>query len=194
VGCVGARGSPGRCDTGGGVMSANSSVLGPRSKGRLLAYLVPALLALALVLPGVALADSTTTVPFTTIVTNPCNGEPVVVTGYERIQYVLTVNTNTIHFDTHENTQGPVTGTSVNNPAIQYQVQIISQTSLNLAFDIPTNGAFETTREDRYEFIRQGEVTPQDDFFLYIKFHVTYSGQGADPKRIGSEDIQGRCR
>jgi hypothetical protein len=66
---------------------------------------------------------------------------------------------------------------------------------LNTSVDIPPDGAFTYTQEDRYEFIRQGEVKGaiiEDDFFLSLKFHVTYNAQGVKTAEV--IEPQAQCR
>ena len=175
-------------------MSANCLVLGRRQRSRLLAYLVLALLVLTLGLPGLASAETFTenvTSPFNATLENECTGEWVVVSGYLLLQYRMTfTDSGTVHIEYHLSTQG-LSRTALLTGA-QYQAKFVSNQTQNGSVDIPPGGQYEQTQQDIYQFIRQRETLPADDFYLHIKYHTTFNAAGVPTAQV--DDVDTECR
>ena len=153
--------------------------------------------ALALGLPGIALADQpvtqNVTEPVTDTFPNPCiPGEVVVVTGYVHAESRITPPDadGTVHIEYHLNSQG-VSGTTV-TPVTGIKYQVMFQTSDNQNGDVvvPYTGAYTQTQHDIYRLTRQGESIRPDDWYMYLRYHATYNAQGVPTAVVDNIDAQ----
>jgi hypothetical protein len=129
-------------------------------------------LAALLLLPGVsALAANVVddSVPISLSAYNPCNGEPVDLSG--RLHYLVNVTENPaggVHLDVHANTQG-LSGTGQTTSA-RYEVNYTDTFQLNV-----TNTALEATAPLHLNVIAQGQVP---NFLLHALFHIRLDATG----------------
>jgi hypothetical protein len=166
-------------------MSANCLAIDSRRRSRFLAYLVLALLVLALGLPGVALAETTTllTQPFTFESPDACTGELLIFTG----RMVLVTSSGSSHDGLKLTLQGLTAKPVLPSDAL-YQTTFVSNQNQTEG----SGGTSTTTAEDIWVINRQGEAFPMDDFYLHIRYHTTVNAQGVPTAMV--DDFDTKCR
>ena len=143
-------------------------------------------LAGVLLLPGAsALAANVVddSVPISLSAYNPCNGEPVDLSG--RLHYLINVTENPtggFHLDVHANTQG-LSGAGQTTSA-RYEVNYTDTFQLNAA-----NTALEATAPLHLNVIAQGQVP---NFLLHAVFHIRVDATGSLTTYVDSFRVE--CR
>ena len=145
------------------------------------------MLVLALALPGVALAETTTyqvseTTPLAAPQTNPCTGEEIVLTGKYHFasNYRVTIDETGTKFHSQETKKLSLSGTAlVSGAKYQGEQQEMSEENGEFSFDADGGLApYERTDKATLLLIRQGETGSPDDFYVQFIAHVTYNATG----------------
>jgi hypothetical protein len=156
---------------------------------RLCAVLIAALFVAfaAAAAPAFGQATTTTTnetIPFTSTLPNPCNGDLVTFQGNMQVTNTVTTDAGGgYHLKTHVNYQN-VTGTGTPS-GNTYNVRTTSNETLN----DNDAGQAETTVIQTVQFITQG---PALNYFLQLGFHITVNANGETTSTIDESRIQ--CR
>ncbi len=109
-------------------------------------------------------------VPFVAIVSNPCLGEMVNLTGTLHLDSTVTVNANNFHMTSHANPQG-ITGIGQTSGAIYHATGVTRSDSGGSLVD----GAAEQTFINRFHIVGDGR-TPNFEAFNTV--HVTLNADG----------------
>jgi hypothetical protein len=126
----------------------------------------------ALLLAATGAADTSTTVPYTAVTLNECNGELVNVEGKIHTTEGSTVDANGTHFHITMNLVG-VKGVAPLSGARYVESDTQTQTS-NFHFD----GASEANVVETRILNRLGEDGTLDDFRYHLRFHMTVNANG----------------
>ena len=154
---------------------------------RLCAALTAALLVSAAATPAFGQATTTTTnetIPFTSTLPNPCNGDLVTFQGDMHVTNTVTTDAGGgFHLKTHVNYQN-VTGAGVPT-GNTYNVRTTSNETLN----DNDPGQVETTVIQTVKLITQG---PALNYFLQLVYHITVNANGETTSEVSESRIQ--CR
>lgn len=114
---------------------------------------------------------------------NPCTGEPVVATGIVHTVFDVTFGTNGFHDQYHVNLEG-VTATGAMTGA-KYTVQEQSNIGTNADEDHST-----THHIFRQQYVRTGDTGTllPDDFYVYVRLHITTSSSGQMTFKTDTEE------
>jgi hypothetical protein len=159
--------------------------IAPRACAALFALLFTALAGAGNGAFGQATTTTTSeTVPFTSSVFNPCNGDQVTFSGHLHVVNTMTTNASGgTHLKTHINYQG-VTGTGVPS-GINYQVRTVTNEVVN-DNDGPQSTA---TVISTVGLIAQG---PALNFFLRTVLHITINANGQTTSEV--QEVSFECR
>lgn len=128
--------------------------------------------ATALVLAATGAADTSTTIPYSNVALNECNGESVEVQGMIHMTEGSSVDTNGTHYHVTMNLVG-VKGIAPLSGARYVESDTTTQTS-NFHFD----GASEANAVETRILTRLGEDGTPDDFRYHLRFHMTMNANG----------------
>ena len=128
--------------------------------------------ATALVLAATGAADTSTTVPYSNLAFNDCNGEFVNVQGMIHMTEGLTVDANGTHSHVTVNLVG-VKGIAIGSGARYVESDTQTETS-NFQFD----GASEANVVETQILNRLGEDGTLDDLRYHLRFHMTMNANG----------------
>lgn len=126
-------------------------------------------------------------VPIDFTISNPCNGETVVLSGYFTVQLQTFINENghqhlRLHITEHVQGVGETTG-----------ARYIVNSEENIAYLVGSNDGYASTSEHRVEIIRLGEDgTHADDFFGREFLRATVNANGELTVFIDLQDLT--CR
>lgn len=109
-------------------------------------------------------------VPLSLSVINSCNGDTIDVSGPLHLLFTETINGNNFSSVSVNNPQG-VSGSDETTGA-KYQGTGVTTDVFSGSF---TNGQFEATAVDRFDFIGQGSAT---NLVFHDTFHVTFNAAG----------------
>lgn len=156
---------------------------------RVCAVLIAALFLAAAATPAFGQAATTTTnetIPFTSTLPNPCNGDVVTFQGDMHVTNHVTLDSSGgTHLRTHVNYQG-VTGTG-SPSTLNYRVGTVSNETVN----DNDAGQSEVTVIQNVKLIAQG---PALDFFLRIVFHITINANGQTTSTVDEARVECRGR
>jgi len=146
-----------------------------------------ALVALTLALPGLALAQASTSHfvfndPFETIITNPCNGESALVVGRIFFEHTATQDSSGgLHSTFHTHIMG-------SGPGDQGNHYVFVDHTVFSAND-PSSGVTEQTASLMIDIIGKGQTT---DYKLHVLVHVTITPAGEMTASVGNV-VGGQC-
>ncbi|MCA1622162.1 MAG: hypothetical protein LC795_23400 [Acidobacteria bacterium] len=137
--------------------------------------------------PAYGQATTTTTnetIPFTSTLTNPCNGDLVTFQGNIHVtNHATTDSSGGFHLKTHANYQN-VSGTG-SPSGLNYRVGTVSNETLN----DPDGSQAEMTVIQTIKLITQG---PALNFFIRFVFHITINANGETTSTVTETRIE--CR
>jgi hypothetical protein len=142
-----------------------------------------AALLLALLLPGAALASAFTfTFPLTRDGTDPCTGETVVLQGTAHQEINVTASSSGNY------TAGDTSKVSLKGVAPVSGAQYVGedQSSFSNTGPLP----MEITSVQSVLMIRQGETLPADDFYQFVKVHMTVNANGVPTADVSMLNAQ----
>ena len=116
----------------------------------------------AITMPIAHAATASTKVAFMQVITNPCNGEPVVITGTRHIVAGDTGNGFHVQVQMQASGIGALTGAKYEAPSTSTMV-------------VNDPGAFEATSMLQFKFIAQGKVP---NFIHFENMHITLNANG----------------
>ncbi len=124
------------------------------------------------------------TIPFTSTLPNPCNGDLVTFQGNMHVTNHVTNDTSGgFHLKTHVNYQS-VSGTGTPS-GLNYRVG----TTANETINDNDGSQFETTVIQNVKLITQG---PALNYFLQVVFHITINANGETTSTVTETKVQ--CR
>jgi len=132
------------------------------SKTRVSICLLFGLVLSAITIPVAHAATTTTKIEFTQVITNPCNGESVVITGTRNVVSGDTGNGFHVQVQIKGSGIGALTGA-------KYEAPSTSTTVVN------SPGAFEATSVLQFKFVAQGKVP---NFTHFENMHITVNANG----------------
>ena len=153
---------------------------------------VAVVVAIAASAGAVAAAPATTaSQPFSQVLFNTCTGEPFLAEGEVHLSTQQSLSPNgRVHVTLHSNLQN-VKGTGLTSGA-RYVVQQVLAEHTNADGDL---APFNTNSNFLEHYIRQGEtgsLLPEDDFFFWIRLHLTVNAGGVPTvERI---EMETECR
>lgn len=165
----------------------NYQATSPRARAVLIAALLIVVAAACTPAFGQATTITTSeTIPFTSSLPNPCNGDVVTFQGDLHVtNHVTTDSSGGTHLRTHVNYQN-VSGTGAPSQ-LNYRVGTVSNETVN----DNDAGQSEVTVIQTVKLIAQG---PAFDFFLRMVFHITVNANGETTSTVEETRIECRGR